>query len=358
MDGLLAALDASLWDQHHTGDSAYWRGLIHGLASSESDAQLLLVFNGPVPPGIPAAPHLRPLALPRVSSRWHSLVRLPLLARRAGAQVVHTQYNLSPLVRRGGVTTIHDVSFFIGPEWFPSRDRMLLQKFVPQSVARASAVITVSETSRREIEQFIPAARGKVTVTPNALSPTFCPPAREIAKSVARKLGLEEPFALTVGTRWPRKNMGLAVDAVARCASGLTLAVTGQPGWGDERFGSHVRATGFVTEEELAALYADSELYLAPSRHEGFGIPLLEAWATRTPVICSSGGALPEVAGDAAIVMPGWDAADWARAIDELQSDSGKVERLRELGTARLARFDWKTSAQITLNTYREAARR
>ncbi|MBV6458734.1 MAG: D-inositol-3-phosphate glycosyltransferase [Fimbriimonadaceae bacterium] len=291
--------------------------------------------------------------------RWWSLYQFPLAARRLGASVAHGQYNLSPLLGRKGVTTVHDVSFFIGPQWFTPKDRLILQKFVPRTVARSAKVITVSETSRKEIEHYIPAALGKTQVTPLALNPAIHPVQRESGlRQVAADFELAEPYLLTVSTRWPRKNMALAVDAVVHLGEDFPgpLVVTGKPGWGEEREHPKVRRLGYVTDEQLASLYAGATLYLAPSRHEGFGLPLLEAFASGCPVLCSSGGALPEVAGDAAYVEPSWQAEDWSATIASLVGDSSKLDAMRERGLERVRCFSWGCTASLTLDIYREVA--
>jgi alpha-1,3-rhamnosyl/mannosyltransferase len=132
------------------------------------------------------------------------------------------------------------------------------------------------------------------------------------------------------------------------------IVVAGKAGWGEEAPTGDVVYTGFVSDQELTALYQCASLYLAPSRHEGFGIPLLEAWACGCPVVCSTGGALPEVAGDAACVVESWGAADWADAIRSLLADSSKLESLRVRGRERLTLFSWKETAEKTVAAYRE----
>ena len=146
--------------------------------------------------------------------------------------------------------------------------------------------------------------------------------------------------------------MALAIDA-ARLA-GVQIVVVGKAGWGEEKTGQGVVYTGFVSDQELTSLYQCASLYLAPSRHEGFGIPLLEAWACDCPVVCSSGGALPEVAGDAAVVVQSWEAKDWAIEIGTLLANSSKLEHLRQLGRERLKRFSWTETAKKTVEVYRE----
>jgi glycosyltransferase involved in cell wall biosynthesis len=146
--------------------------------------------------------------------------------------------------------------------------------------------------------------------------------------------------------------MGLAIEA-ARLA-GTQIVVTGKAGWGNQAEGSHVKPVGYVSNEQLCALYSGASLYLAPSRHEGFGIPVIEAFACGCPVVCSTGGALPEVAGDAAIVEPTWDPAHWAATIRGALGDSSKLEELRRRGFQRVKQFDWIESARQTVDVYQE----
>ncbi|MCH8977911.1 MAG: glycosyltransferase family 4 protein [Armatimonadetes bacterium] len=350
------ALDARQLTERSTGDTSYWRGLVGGLAEVDTGLRFLLYSNAARPSWIPEDDRFSWIELPG-GGRWWSLYSFPTDARKRGARAIHTQYNLSPLAGKIGVTTIHDVSFFIGPEWFGWRDRFILRSQVPGSVARAARVITVSETSRLEIERFIPAAAGKVRVTHNALGDNIRPtPPEDAERTVRRELGIEGPFLFTVGTRWPRKNMRLAIEAAGLLPESTPhkLVVCGKAGWGELAPNDRTIFTGYVSDKELTALYQCADLYLAPSLHEGFGIPLLEAWACGCPVLCSSGGALPEIAGDAAEIMQSWEARDWAARIAELLSDSSKLGSLRERGLKRLGEFSWKETALKTAEVYRE----
>lgn len=353
------AIDARLLSAKSSGDTTYWRGLLHGFSQLSEEFRLLLISNASRPAYIPADARFKWITVPMRQRRWWSLYQFPLAARRLRASVAHGQYNLSPLLRGKGVTTVHDVSFFIGPQWFTPKDRLILQRFVPKTVARCAKVITVSETSRKEIEHYIPAARGKTHVTLLALNPAVHPVSREAGlERVATDFNLCQPYLLTVSTRWPRKNMALAVDAVVEVGDAFPgpLVVTGKPGWGEEREHPKVRRLGYVSDEQLAALYAAASLYLAPSRHEGFGLPLLEAFASGCPVLSSSGGALPEVAGDAAYVEPSWEPTAWAATIAKLIGDSSKLDAMRERGLERVRSFSWDRTARLTLDVYLEVA--
>jgi glycosyltransferase involved in cell wall biosynthesis len=162
-----------------------------------------------------------------------------------------------------------------------------------------------------------------------------------------------------VGTRWPRKNFSLAVEAFRKVneANAFELAVTGKFGWGVESTVPGASLTGYVDQQDLSALYSAAELFLMPSRHEGFGIPMLEAWRCGTPVLCSSGGALPEIAGTAAFVEESWEADEWAGTIKRILGDAGKLKAMRQRGEEREKQFTWDKAARETLALYRKVAR-
>jgi glycosyltransferase involved in cell wall biosynthesis len=345
------AIDARLVGGTSTGDSSYWSGLLFGLSRLDSQIRYLLFSNAPAPPLIPDSPNFSWVTVPAKSSRWWSYVAFPLSARKMGADAIHTQYSLSPLVGKRGITTIHDVSFLIGPEWFRPKDRLILSRTVPAAAKRAQKIIAVSQTCKEEIERYIPAAKGKVEAIYNGL-PQWVRRIEDPSAALTR-LGVQTPYLLTVGTQWPRKNMQLAIDA-ARLVEGAKIVVTGKAGWGQQAVGGSVQAVGYVSNEDLCALYSGASLYLAPSRHEGFGIPVIEAFACGCPVLCSSGGSLPEVAGDAAIVEPTWDPVHWAETIRSILADSGKIRALQARGFERVKRFDWVESARQTEKVYLE----
>ncbi|MDQ2985667.1 MAG: glycosyltransferase family 4 protein [Armatimonadota bacterium] len=350
----IVAIDATLAFGTNTGDSTYWTGLLAGLAGAESPFDYLLLSDQ-------SKPAASPFDWKQISAghrRWRSLVAMPMAARRAGANVYHTQYTLSPLVRNG-VTTIHDVSFFIGPEWFKPKDRLLMQRTVPASAKRAKKVITVSESSKLDVVKFTGVPSDKVVVTYNAAPPWFKPMTRDEAAPSLKKLGIETPYLLAIGARWPRKNLALAIRAAELLPARLPhrLLVVGKEGWGDEGGGARTVATGYMPNESLPPLYAGAELFLFPSLYEGFGIPMVEAFASGTPVLASSGGSLPEVSGGAAEIVRSFDALAWASAIEALLDDSSKIAAMRERGLIRSKDFSWKQTATRTIEVYAEVAR-
>lgn len=358
IEPLIVAIDARLVGRKQTGDTTYWMGLLAGLAELETDAKFLLFSDQEMPEGLAIPANSEWIALYCDSTRWWSFVKFPVEAKKRGADVIHTQYSLSPLAGNRGITTVHDVSFFVEPKWFSTQDRMLLQKFVRLACKRAARIITVSQNSMHEIERFIPEAAGKVRAVPNARHIRIGPVPREEAIEMVRKAGIPVPFILTVGTRWARKNFELALDAVEALPASLPhkLIWTGKGDVLEE--GKYMRSfgAGYVDYPMLSALYSAADLYLCPSHHEGFGIPLLEAFACGCPVITSCGGALPEVAGDAAQVMSSWKPEDWTEAIVQLLGDPNRMKELRDKGYERERQFSWRKSAEMTMRVYGEVA--
>lgn len=352
----LVALDVRCVGRNMTGDTIYWTGILKGLMSRpDSNVRYLLCSNAPRPDWVPQNSRFEWLQVESKRQRWWSLFRFPLAARRRGAKVIHTQYNLSPLVSKGGVTTIHDLSFFHEPEWFRPQDRLLLQRFVPPSARRAEKVITVSEFSRLELAKFLPDINDKVVVAHNACPDTIVPVNRAQAQERLRQeLGIEEPFLLTVGTRWPRKNLNLAIEAVSKLPDSLPhrLVVTGKPGWGDESAGDRVLLPGFVPDSTLNDLYSAADAYLAPSHYEGFGITLLEAFRSGCPVVASDIPAHREVGGAAALYPPSMEPDAWAQTLETLLTNEEKRLALMEAGRLQEGKFSWTRSAEIHEGVY------
>lgn len=354
----IIAIDARLMSTTNTGDTSYWNGLVSGLSELEDDFKILLYSNNPDSAMVPDDPRFSAVHLPQTNSRVWSLRDFPFHAASSGAQLLHTQYNVSPISPIPCVTTVHDVSFFINPKWFRLKDRLILKSRVPASVKLASHVFTVSQTSKLEIERFIPAAQGKISVTYNALGKNIKPiEKKKAAEIVKENLGIDSPFLFTLGTKWPRKNIELAIQAASNLPESIPhkLVVTGQDGWGHLPDHSRTHFTGYISNELVSALYSAADIYLAPSWHEGFGIPLLEAFACQCPVICSPGGALPEVAANAAVVAPDFEPTTWSKLIQDLLLDETQVKSLQQLGQKRLQDFSWKESAKLTLEGYKKA---
>jgi glycosyltransferase involved in cell wall biosynthesis len=328
-------LDADVLGRQRTGDETYVRNLLRELPGVAPELRFAAVTRKPelVPPGVD------PIELSAGSQEWRMAWSLPRLVRRLRPRVAHYQHSL-PL-RAGGrsVLTVHDLSFEREPELMPRRDRLVFRTVVPRSARRADRVIAVSERTREDLADLYGIPEERVTVIPHGVDPVYAPGPESV----------DGGFLLVVGAIQRRKDPRAAVDAANELGMPIVLA-------GPERepqlarqlrdLGAELR--GYVGQEELAVLYREASALVVPSRYEGFGLPVLEAMASGTPVVAAPDPALVEVAGDAAVFA---DQGDLSGAV--LHALDRRAE-LREAGIARAARFSWAEAARRTADLYRE----
>lgn len=340
----MIGIDARLVGGTNTGDSTYWTSLVRTLFRLGLGEDLLLYSNANPAENYPEIPESAWRIITGGSSRWWSMVTFPLAARKAGCRAIHTQYSLSPLAPRGSLTTIHDVSFFIGPEWFRPRDRALLRLGVGAAVRRAGTVLTVSETSKREIESHLPAAKGKVVATPLA-----CP---EWIQKQPREPSVQSKTVtvLVQGSNWSRKNQAFSLEVFNRLSEKVQsrLLITGNRS--DQA--PHAELLGYLQNDAMSGVYARADVLLFPSLHEGFGLPILEGFRTRTLVAASNRGAIPEVAGSGALLFDHFDAARWAAEIQSTLENQSKLQALLDEGESREKSFTWEATARKTREAY------
>ncbi|MDA0164759.1 glycosyltransferase family 4 protein [Solirubrobacter ginsenosidimutans] len=281
-------------------------------------------------------------------------------ARRTGADVLHCPAPLGPW-RRGSVPvvlSIYDVMPLRRPEWFTAANRWHTRLVLPRIARGADIVLVPSAFSRDELLDEVPGlAPDRVVVVSGGVDAQFCAGPRPDA---------ERPYLLTVGELQPRKNVETAIRAFGQLASQhpeLELLVVGARGWGEapvtHEIGSaaeRVRFAGHVSDQRLVELYRGASALLFPSRYEGFGLPALEAMACGTPVVAARAASLPEVVGDAGLLVDPGDAGAWAAATGRLLDDADLVAELRTRGLARAARFTWHRCAEQTVAAYRQAA--
>ena len=374
-------IDARTLSGRFTGDRTYWRGLIGGLGAVDSkNAYILytrLPLEGDPPFGLGPNFSWRPLPTPASDALW-MLLAFPRALREDKIQIAHTQYNI-PLLGAPCpvVTTVHDISFKLFPELFLPKDRWILNTLVPRSMTKAARVIAVSESTRRDIlRSYKTIAKEKVSVVLEAADARFFVPplGQETARTAAnRKLGLNDrPYLLSVGVLQPRKNLGLLLDAFALIKLGRNppphrLIIAGKRGWLDEfdaqlaaipeQVRSEIIFAGYVADEDLPTLYGGADAFCYPSRYEGFGLPPLEAMACGCPVLCSRVSSLPEVVGDAGILLPADDSNAWAHALETLLAQPAVMTRWRMRGPERAREFSWERAARETLRVYEECAK-
>lgn len=263
------------------------------------------------------------------------------------------------------VVSIHDMSFMRHPECAEARNLDYMRARLGATVERADAIITISRFSAREIVEFFPAAEGKVFTTYLGVDQTLASPGRDAILEAKRRLGLERPYILAVGTIEPRKNLAFLADAFDRAKSDVDLVVAGRLGWNyapilekfkSARKSARIHLVQDPADSDLAALYAGAELYVSPSLYEGFGFTPLEAMLCGTPVLASCGGATEEVLGDAAVLLRRFEPGNWASAIDTILTDRRLRGNLRSMGFARARRFRWEETARQTAELYRKVA--
>jgi glycosyltransferase involved in cell wall biosynthesis len=272
---------------------------------------------------------------------------LPRALRRLDADLCHTQYALPVRPPCPCVVTVHDLSFARDPALMGRRDRLVFRMVVARAVRSAARVFTVSERTKRDLLELYGVPEAKIVVTPNGVDPAFRPvdPGEQTPGDTASR----EPYALAVGAIQERKNQLVAFEAAS--AAGLPLVVAGPEK--DSVLAAELRRRGariegYVDTERLAALYRGAACLVQASRFEGFGLPVLEAMASGTPVVAVPEPALREVAGGAAVFVPERQLADGIRRA------LAERDRLVAAGLERARAFSWRAAAERTLAVYRE----
>jgi glycosyltransferase involved in cell wall biosynthesis len=268
------------------------------------------------------------------------------------------------------VVTIHDMSLTLYPRYHPPRRVFLNRPFVDLAARRADAIITVSQSAKRDILRIYGLSSERVHVVHEAAAPSFCPvtDGAELGR-VRQKYRLADRYILYVGTIEPRKNLPTLIEGfAARHKAGdlpHQLVCAGPYGWLSRDIEEHIdslqvaeaiRFIGYVPFHDLPALYSLAEMFVFPSLYEGFGLPVIEAMASGAPVITGPVPALAEVAGGAIEHVEHLDADTLGAAMVALARDRGRREHLARLGLARARSFSWERAARETLEVYRRAA--
>ncbi len=304
---------------------------------------------------------VRPLPLTDdwLARLWQRL-RLPIPAELITGSVdvfYSPDFVLPPLLpRTRGMLTVHDLSFIRHPETFPNALRRYLEKTVPRSVARADHIFADSEATRQDLVSLLNTPAGKISVLYSGVSARFTPQAEpdERSRLQARYDIGACPYILSLGTVQPRKNYVRLMQACdqVKVSAPFDLIIVGRPAWlsapiveaAEQRPNAHL--LGFVEDEDLPALYRQAALFAFPSLYEGFGIPPLEAMACRTPVVASSASSVPEVVGDAGILVNPLDVPAWAEALTQGLEDKSLRADLQERGLSRVKHFTWAKAAE------------
>jgi glycosyltransferase involved in cell wall biosynthesis len=366
------AIDAHAVGTGLAGNETYIANLIEALAEIDASNRYTLYVTKRV--AFERFHHRWPNFTARLTLPHTPLVRIPITLvselRRRPVDLLHVQYTAPPLAPCAVVATIHDLSFEHLPDTFKRRSRMQLRLTVRRTARRASHLITSSEYSRRDIIETYRVSPERVTVTPIAAPRHFAPVDALEIERVRARYKIEGDYILAVGSIQPRKNLERLLAAYADLlrarphAKLPRLVLVGKRAWLYEEtvrsvnllgLGNNVIFTGYVDERDLPPLYSGALCFVYPSYFEGFGLPPLEAMKCGAPVITGNRTSLPEVVGDAGLMVDPFDKEAIAGAIARLIDDAALRESLRERGLERARLFDWRETARLTLKAYERA---
>jgi glycosyltransferase involved in cell wall biosynthesis len=348
-----------------TGTEAYAYYLIRALIplTAEKGHQLRLYFNQPPPPDLfPTAPHVQQVIIP--FPRLWTHLRLAWELQQRPPDVFFTPAHVIPLTYFGrSVATIHDLGYYHFPKAHTRRQVAYLNWSTRHNGRRAQQIIADSQATKDDLVQLYHINPAKIHVVYPACDPVLQPVTDEQALAAVRqKYGITAPYLLYIGTLQPRKNLLRLVEAYCALPDhDHQLVLAGRTGWRAEPFLQAIETLdpavrqqiilpGYIEDDDKAALISGASVLLFPSLYEGFGFPVLEANACGTAVICSNTSSLPEVAGDAALLVNPQDTAEITIALTRLLSDQLLQQQLVNKGFQNIQRFTWQKTAEQLLN--------
>ncbi len=361
--------------QHHAGVGRYTQELFTALTALDADNSYAAFYSAPQGDETPAPPLDRlPARITRLSAKPLRLsVMLAHFARFSldhwlpPTDIFHaTDHLLPPLRRARSVFTLYDLTVRLFPSSHLPLNRWYSTLMLPVFMRQAHAIIAISEQTRRDAIQWLPALASKIQVIYPGVNPCFRP-VRQIGSlaSVRTRYALPATFVLYMGTLEPRKNLLTLLEAYCALLSSLPaappLVLAGRKGWlyqpifskvAELGLESKVQFTDWVADEDLPALLSAASIFVYPSLYEGFGFPPLEAMACGTPVICSNAASLPEVVGQGGLLVDPHDAAGLAEGMSRLLTDAGLHTELSERGLSQARTFTWDRAARQTLELY------
>lgn len=319
--------------------------------------------------------------LPRNKAFWTFFV-LPLYLMKNPVDILHVQYIVPFLlpIRAKIITTIHDISFNFFPQHIKRSDLFFLKTLIPWSLKRAKKIIGVSDFTTQAIIDYYHLNKNKVIAVNNggASSEFFQEISEERKEKIRQKYSLKEKYLLSVGTLQPRKNIPFLMKAFIEFkikyagkkeVDDLILAIGGNRkavNFDKEiektekeisekypQLAEKIKFLGFIPQEDLPALYQTAEIFCFPSLYEGFGLPLLEAMASKLPILCSNSSCFPEIAGDGAEFFLQNDQKDFTKKLFSLIIKKEKKDQLISKGNKRVKDFSWEKCAKETLEVYK-----
>jgi glycosyltransferase involved in cell wall biosynthesis len=341
------------------------------LAAPQDEFQLISPSSSPAyiknfnEPGVPSNLQVIQAEVNSISRHWWT-IGLPSHIRRNPLALFHgTNYDVPLLGSCPTVLTIHDLVSYRHPETLLPRSVRRARYRLPIMARRATMIVTPTSVVRLEVCDRLRIKPEKVVVVHEAPRGCFQPLAPNQALETTKRLGIDDDFLLFVGTIEPRKNLITLIRSLEKVLKNTSLrpqlVIAGEEGWLTDElfgyvkvrdFGDRLRWTGYVSDEDLCALYSSCRTFIYPSIYEGFGLPPLEAMACGAPVISSSIPSIREVLGAAAVLVAPTDTDALTKSIIELWENSAERQRLSGAGQARAAEFSWERTARQTRDVY------
>jgi glycosyltransferase involved in cell wall biosynthesis len=346
------------------GVGVYTREVLHAMAVDRPDCR----FTVYVPEGVTdqatgPAFAIRKLPPTRFVGRH---LQWPSRLRTLKPDAYFGPAGLLPLRSLGcpSVITVHDLAIYRNPGWFPSRQLLSTRLVVPRSLERATAIVASSTNTANDLQELFDVPKNRIEMVLLGVSSRFRPLSAQERAEARAKLGLPDRYILFMSTIEPRKNLATLLEAWAMMRDRPDLVIAGAWGWGDdrikdqiERLGSGVHVLGEVEPSDQVAIYNLALVLAHPAWYEGFGMSPLEAMACGTPVVVSENSSLPEVVGDAGLLVPPDDPDAWREALEKVLADIELAAGLRRRGLLRAAELTWVRTANYTWRVIDKAIR-
>jgi glycosyltransferase involved in cell wall biosynthesis len=360
---------------HDFGIGTYIRNLLRHLARIDQDSEyVLLCQQADLDVGTQLGANFRTVLEPSPNYSFREQIHVPWVLHRERPDVYHAPHYVLPAgVRCRSVVTIHDCIHLMFPQYLPNRAAYAYARASMWAAARRSdRILTVSEASKRDILHFFNVPPEKIVVVYNAIDDHFrvTPPEEDVAR-VRERYQLDHQFVLYVGNIKPHKNLVRLIEAFAELRrtgfDEVKLLIIGDQisrlpalrrAVHSHKLHKHVRFLGYVSDQTLGALYRLASAFVFPSLYEGFGLPPLEAMASGTPVITSNLSSLPEVTGDAAVLVDPYDVDSIVDGMRRVLSDPVLAAELRRKGIERAREFSWERSVAKTRQVYQQIGAR
>lgn len=366
---LRIGIDGRYIEDHFPGIGRYTYNLINKMPEVAPDADFV-IFHDPRllntrydVEDLARHPNLQLVSVDVPTLSLKEQHRLPSLAKSLSLDLLHSPYYIKPYwLSCPSVVTIHDLIPMIYPQHLPHRwTAWIFRATASLAVRRTNQIIAVSESTSRDLASLFGASQAQVTVVHEAADERFRPLERKESNSVLQRYGLPRQYILYLGINKPHKNLVFLLQVFSQVETEAKLVLAGRedPRYPQARqeaerlnLSERVVFLGEVADHDLPMLYGGAELFVFPSLYEGFGLPVLEAMACGTPVICSNRSSLPEIVGDAALTLDPLDRDAWVAALTELLEKEALRAEMRTKGLRRAQTFSWEDTARRTWLVY------